>query len=386
MNNNKFEILLHDYFDNLLSPEQVKEFEEYLLDNIDMAIELGKLKTLRRRLNNLPSTFSPDPIVIEHIYNSLLEGKKEEQLTEVSDEVEEKVVEKSKGKKKKEKKEKRLKAKTKYRLKILFVVLFFILVIGVITRGYLYYSKKNKTTPWQVEMINVSDGNSIEKTVEVNSAVLTSENERALISIANIGKIELKGKSKILILEGTRSENKIIFSYGYLAFTPMPQNKAFLVKVKNLLLKSEQSKFKIVSTDKSYNINIETSFITILNNEHKFKIPLEHEFTLLNNNTISIPLNKKTSIRFSKLVKNYMLSGNEKTLESLIAAAGKTDVFSLHYLLYNVPPVYREKILVKLHKLFPALTESNKEKILFLDERELNFLWDELFSLSQFTR
>jgi len=169
------EILLHDYFDNLLSEEEQNRFEDLLLDNIDLAIELGKLKNLQRNLNNLPSTFTPSEKTLNNILNSLLNnnlGEKE-------------VAEKKKDKKffRIEKKEvkprQKLKPKTKFRIKQFFSVLISIAFISALVFGYFLYVDMNNTTPWFVKVLNKSDlstkveNNNIE--LNINSLFETKE-------------------------------------------------------------------------------------------------------------------------------------------------------------------------------------------------------------------
>jgi len=104
---NKDEIALHDYFDDLLSPGERVEFEEILVEYIDLAIDLRKLETLRRILRNMPSTFKPNEIVMENISRTILES---EEMYIPSDSESEPKDKKSK-KEKKEKKEKKKKKK-----------------------------------------------------------------------------------------------------------------------------------------------------------------------------------------------------------------------------------------------------------------------------------
>jgi len=132
----KEEILLHNYFDNLLSKEEQTEFEDCLLDNIDLAIELGKLKNLQRNLNNLCSNFNPPDTVIENIINSLLKNKVDSKNINPN---------KSDGKKvtKTKKTKRKLTQKTKYRLKQFVLILFILFFIVVLIFGYLFIVKNN---------------------------------------------------------------------------------------------------------------------------------------------------------------------------------------------------------------------------------------------------
>ncbi len=99
---NKDEIALHDYFDDLLSPGEKVEFEEILVEYIDLAIDLRKLKTLKRILQNLPMAFEPSEILMENISKTILEA--EEMYIHPEPESEPKPKKEKKEKKKKKKK------------------------------------------------------------------------------------------------------------------------------------------------------------------------------------------------------------------------------------------------------------------------------------------
>ena len=72
MHDDDLHIKLHDYFDGLLSPEEEGDFQTLLMDNRSLAIELGKLKDLKRRLKNMPLSFEPPGRIIDNITEKLL--------------------------------------------------------------------------------------------------------------------------------------------------------------------------------------------------------------------------------------------------------------------------------------------------------------------------
>ena len=72
MHDEELKILLHDYFDDLLTEEEESDFQSQLMENRTLAIDLGKLKDLKRRLNNLPLNFEPPPKIISNITEKLL--------------------------------------------------------------------------------------------------------------------------------------------------------------------------------------------------------------------------------------------------------------------------------------------------------------------------
>jgi hypothetical protein len=373
------EILLHDYFDNLLSEAKQKEFEDTLLDNIDLAIDLGKLKNLQRNLRNLPSNFTPSEKVIENIIDSLLEEKKEKQPVEVKKKIEKKV------KKKKIKKERTgLKAKTKYRLKKLFSFSVFLLFIAAIGSGYYYYEKENSTLPWRVtslaENISLKLQKFISTGINENSKFSVLDNEHVVISIGNKGIIELSGDSDFSILEGTLSENSINFGSGKLTFTPQTANILFLLKHKGITVRSENAQFQIEAYEgKQTSITVLSNYIEIIIGDFTNKVPYNHNIKVLENNNISLPIISNIPRKLAKLISKFEMEQSYKTLTNIVELSKQENAFTLLALIQKVSPSNRELIINKLQKFIPLPNPVSKVDILMLDNNALNSWWDEFY-------
>ncbi len=391
MNSEKEEILLHDYFDNLLSPDEQKEFEEYLLDNIDLAIELGKLKNLQRNINNLSSNFSPPDSVIENIINSLLEN--DEKNSEIIDldidasqieseeELESKLEEAKNEKKKKGKKirvKKPISAKTKFRLKKILHLFLFLILITAIGYGYILYKAENKTTPWQVKISSNNEGTQTSQ-IGLNSIFTTKDNEKVEIQISNIAKIELSEKSKIKILEGTKSYTSIKLYNGNCTFIPEYNNQLFELKLKNIIISSKNSKFSIKEFNNSVKVKVETNYISLNLENADYRVPKNYEFTILGQSKISIPVSNNSSKQFRRLIESYNITENEIVLKKIIKSSTITNAFTLYYILSYVTPEYRELIINKLQKLVPLPPSTKEEDILMLLQKPLNAWWDEIY-------
>jgi len=372
----KEEILLHNYFDNLLSKEEQTEFEDCLLDNIDLAIELGKLKNLQRNLNNLCSNFNPPDTVIENIINSLLKNKVDSKNINPN---------KSDGKKvtKTKKTKRKLTQKTKYRLKQFVLILFILFFIVVLIFGYLFIVKNNKTTPWIVNNINFDTTQTsikiLEKKLEENSILETEENDNFLILIDNSGIIELSGKSKIKVLTGTKSLNSIFYYFGKLNFKPNLNNQLFELNYAKIKIQTINSNFLISNYTKNSLVEVLTNYIKIKYNDVEFQIPSNHSFYFIESNSISIPTNNNSSEAFVNLISSYSLTNNEILLSEIIKIATEKESFTLFYLLSQVPPIYREQIIKKLVKFVPLPSTVTKESILLLEQSSLNIWWDQIY-------
>lgn len=379
--NNKDEIILHDYFDNLLSSAEQKDFEETLLDNIDLAIDLGKLKNMQRNLRNLPSNFEPSEIIIENIIDSLLEEKEKLASSNIKSES---AFKKETKKKKIKKERKSLKAKTKFRLKRLlavFVLIFFIAVIGA---GYYYFQKENSTFPWKVSLLSENAPQKLQSLVSSglssDTHLVISENDSVQITIADKGIIKLSGESKIVITHGTQALNSIFLEKGELKFTPQIGNVLFQLEHNNITIQSENSQFEIMASNKrTSTLHILTNFVKINLKDVISKIPNNHTFQILDKNSISLPLITNASKKLTKLVRQFDIEQNDKTLLAILKLSTRDNAYTLYFMMHKVTPTNRELILEKLQQYFPLPNSITKVDILMLDNTALNIWWEEIY-------
>jgi len=377
MNDNN-EVKLHDYFDNLLSPDEQKDFEDILLENIDLAIDLGKLKNLQRNLHNLPSSFEPSEIVIENIIDSLLEEKNKLGYSDAKSEI----VKKKKKKIKKERKG--LKAKTKFRLKQLLTFSIFLFFIVSIWAGYYFFQKGNSTFPWKVSVLSENVSPKLQSFVSSglssDTHLVTSKNDFIRITIPNIGIIELSGESDIVITDGKHSLNSIILERGKMIFTPQIGNILFQLVHNGVTLRSKNSQFEITASNKTISVlNILTSFIEIEIEDIISKIPYNHTFQIFDENNISIPLITNATKKFTELVHQFDIEQSDKTLLAILKLSTQYNAFTLHFMIQKVTPSNRELILEKLQKYFPLPNSISKIDILMLDNTALNTWWEEIY-------
>ncbi len=390
--NNEDQIALQDYFDDLLSEDERNDFEDILLDNIDLAIDLGKLKDLRRNLHNLPSNFDPSETIIENIFDSLLEESEEvasiEDESEGEGENQNKSKDKSKSvpKKKREikKKQKVLKAKTKFRLKRLLIFSTFVFFIVIIGAGYYLFQQQNSTFPWKVSVLSENVSSELQSLVSsgLNSDVhlKTSGNDIIKITIPDNGVIELSGESGIVITYGTQSLNSILLEKGNLIFTPQIGNILFQLVHNEITIESKSSQFEIMASNKkSSTLKIITNFVEIKLEDIISKIPYNHTFKILDKNNINIPLITNSSKKLANLVHQFDIEQNDKTLQSILKLSTRNNAFTLHFMLQKVTPSNREIIIEKLQQNFPLPNSITKADILMLDNSALNTWWEDIY-------
>lgn len=381
MYSEKDEILLHDYFDNLLTKEEQSAFEDYIVDNIDLAIDLGRLKNLRRNLKNMPSNFEPPDTVIENIISSLL-GNKERIDTFYDDsELLESGINKVEViKKKKAKLKRKLRPKTKYRLKKMFTFFLVLVFISLAVYTYYIYEKNDITTPWITELV-VSEKGVSPKTLrlELNSILKTNENEKYILTIADNGILELNGNTQIKVMNATQSLNTINYSFGNLTFKPTRNNEIFEVNYNGLSIKSRNAEFSIHQENNTILINVISNSLLVNIGYNSYRIPNNYQFKIVGKNEISIPINNNSPDYFQRLVESYSISNSDSDLERIIELSGRDEAFTLLFLLSKVTPFYREQIITKLSEISPIKLSETREKLLLLDQSALDDWWELIY-------
>ena len=380
MHSEKDEILLHDYFDNLLSKEQEEQFEEYIVDHIELAIDLGRLKNLRRNLKNMSSNFTPPDSVIENIVSSLLKNK--ENVDTFASEQDSMFNESTKKDdvKKIKKPRKKLRPKTKYRIKVFSKYLALFLFLCAIGYGYFHYKEINKTTPWFVKVFNDVDSSQAQELYAgINTVIKTENSQLAFVSIAQKATLELSDNAKIKVIKGTQSLNSIKYISGDVLFQPVYGNEIFEIKFGHINLYSSNAEFFINYNSPLIFINVISNYVKIKSNVFEYKIPLNYQFELINESNISVPVNKNSSKYYHQLIESYIDAPSSYILEKIIETSGLNEAITLHFLISQADPEYRELIIDKLNTISPMPISCNKEKTLILDKQALDDWWETIY-------
>ena len=373
MHDEELKILLHDYFDDLLTEEEESDFQSQLMENRTLAIDLGKLKDLKRRLNNLPLNFEPPPKIISNITEKLLTLENVKEKTEA---------------KKKSSKEKTVRVKKK-RKKInrkLLLNLFIIVIILALGGGggYYYYNINMSTSPWRVGLISgdFKIGNSTSlKQISEHQTFELAEDSESEIYVQDQGVILVKGKSKLEVLGAGKNINSISFIHGILEYIPKPMNSKFQIVKSDLIITSENSKFKIFSDDLGdFHLEILSNYLQIEFKKELFRFAHDYVVKIEADNVIRTPYSNKTTPDFIKLLSDYDYNHDSNTLIKIINLAAKNDALTLHFLLSQVAPAKRELIIDKLHSIIPLPYGVSKSDILILNQQMMNKWWDEIYS------
>lgn len=374
MHDEELKILLHDYFDDLLSEEEESDFQSQLMENRTLAIELGKLKDLKRRLKNLPLNFEPPPKIISNITDKLL----------TLENVKEKKEAKKKSAKEKSVKAKKKNKKLNRKLLLNLLIIVIILALGG-GGGYYYFDTNMNTFPWRLGLVSgeFKIGNSIKtpkQILELQTFELSEDGE-SVIYVQDQGTILVKGKSKLEIRSAGKSINSINFFYGNLEYTPKPMNNKFQIVRNDLVITSENSKFRIFSDELGdFQLEISSNYLQIEFKKELYRFAHDYVVKIEADNFIRTPYSNKTTPDFIKLLRDYNYNHDSKLLLKIINSATKNDALTLHFLLSHVAPAKRELIINKLQSIIPLPYGVDKSNILILNQQMMNKWWDEIYS------
>lgn len=373
MHDDDLHIKLHDYFDGLLSPEEEGDFQTLLMDNRSLAIELGKLKDLKRRLKNMPLSFEPPVRIIDNITEKLLtlEGKEPPKVR----------------RKEPENLKPRLKPAKKKSGSKLFVSIFLILIIVILggVGGYYFYNINKSTTPWRIVTLSgdVKIGSSGQSGNQIfeNQIFQLSDDGESDIYLGDEGVLKFIGKSEFEILSASNVSNTIKFSYGFLEYIPKPNSIDLEVIINDFKVKSNNAKFKI-STDElgDYTAEVLNNFVVIEFNEKQYRFAHDYRVKIVADQVIRTPYFIKTKPAFIKLLQDFDYNKEPKLLKRIISQAEKGDALSLHFLLSQVKPADRELIITKLEQLVSLPYGVAESEILILNQEMLNKWWDKIYS------
>ena len=373
MHDEELNILLHDYFDDLLTEEEESDFQSLLMENRTLAIELGKLKDLKRRLKNLPLNFEPPPKIISNITDKLL----------TLENVKVKLESKKKSSKEKTIKVKKKRKKINKKLLLNLFIIVIILALGG-GGGYYYYNMNMKTSPWRVGLISgeFKIGNSISlKQLSEQQVFELSEDGESEIYVQDQGVILVKGKSKLEVLSAGKNINSISFINGNIEYIPKPMNGKFQIVKSDLIITSENSKFRIFSDELGdFHLEVLSNYLQIKFKKELIRFAHDYVVKIESDNIIRTPYSNKTTSGFMKLLSDYDYNHDSKTLIKIINSAAKNDALTLHFLLSHVAPAKRELIIDKLQSIIPLPFGVDKSDILILNQQMMNKWWDEIYS------
>lgn len=372
MHDDDIHIKLHDYFDGLLSPEEEGDFQTLLMDNRSLAIELGKLKDLKRRLKNMPLSFEPPGRIIDNITEKLLtlEGNNSQKLRKKEPQ---NIKPKLKPKKKKS------------GSKVLVSILILIIVVLGGAGGYYFYNLNKSTTPWRIVTLSGEvkigsfgqSGNQISE----NQIFQLSDEGESDIYLGDKGVLKFIGKSEFEILSASNVINTIRFNYGFLEYIPKPNSIELETVLNDFKVKSNNAKFRI-STDElgDYTAEVLNNFVVIEFREKQYRFAHDHRVKIVADQIIRTPYFINTSSNFIKLLQDFDYNKEPKLLKNIISRAEKVDALSLHFLLSQVKPADRELIITKLEQLVPLPYGVAKNEILILNQVMVDKWWDKIYS------
>ena len=198
-----------------------------------------------------------------------------------------------------------------------------------------------------------------------NDNLATGDSTGVIVSIPEVGKIEVKPKSAIALVKAKNSNNIVRLNKGSVRVTTS----------------ADFPNFSIMAIDDNKNIKVEVLFGVAAIEHNGQKLPLAEGYCcfIMNGKKPGIPYNINTSEKMKQDLYNYdNPDGGSSLLNDILDESKDIDALSLWTLLQKVNPGDRVAVMEKIRSFFPMPDGVTARGILVLDKDQLNAWWDEI--------
>ncbi len=204
----------------------------------------------------------------------------------------------------------------------------------------------------------------------------TEDDSKSRIKLGVIGEIEVEPSTKIKLLKLNNSGNYFYLQSGEVKASIWgPPGRLFIDSPSGEVMDfSSTFNFRVNSSNSSL-ITVKSGWTAIHFNDKYVIIPAGNECNI--NNEIGIPFNINSTKEFKEKLNDFE-NGKTVAITELISKANKADLISLWYLLIPSSQNERKEIFNKIKQLDPKVKKIDAEKILSLNETEMNLLWETL--------
>jgi len=382
MNCDEIRNSIHDYFDNELSPEQIKDFESSVTKCPTEFNYYDKLNKLLTKMRTLPLSFEPEPQILSRITEKLMATKVQ---TDSTSKVEKKQAAKTISPRRKESDDKLVMErdirKAVKRKKIIITTIILLLI--ALTAIYFYNNFIFAEKPWVITLvrgdIKINNIKPNENIISEGDLIWVNLNSQARLNAPRLASLTLNEISSIKVLS-MKKQNRIEIINPNLRFISLSNNSRFEFKFRDFNISEYQSGFNFyVNGNDTATIEVFQGRLEINQNKNKVTLVKNYSVTM-NENSLSIPVPKNSDSYFKQLAN--ILSKEPNNADALLAImikAGKLDVFTLFEIFKKANPTNREMITNKINNFYPFPTNLSKTEVLLLYPEALEKYWTSLY-------
>lgn len=379
--------LVHDYFDNLLSPEEKSRIESYLEEYEDTAKEYELLKKLLTKAELLPIGIkTPDTLlgkISDELHSKSLEKieedkqKKLRQLTENTEAVGEKRKKISKSLDSKRasgftSSNDTDAAKTKF-TKPLIILVVLLMAVG----AYFLYDFLNTNLPWQLKLEygNYQIETAGQKSsIDIEETLTTFDSTKVTMIIPNAGRVDVGSFSSLKVIKGKDSDNIFLLVLGKIYGNCKIDNPKLRIKTNLADLEVIAGRF-ILELNNSGDLNLVTNNgkLKVTTPSREILLVKDHRLKILANGNTGIPIHLKTNAQLAEIIEQFSF-GDSKVIDHglILQLATPIDGLTLLHLIMKAKTIEeRVPIFEKLSEFYPLIPGLTKEGILNLDKTML---------------
>ncbi len=380
--------LVHDYFDNLLSPEEKSRIESYLEEYEDTAKEYELLKKLLTKAELLPVGIKTPDTLLGKISDELLskslekieedKQKKLRQLTENTEavgeerkKISESLVSKRKSGFTSSNETDAAKVKSTKPLIILVVLL---MAVG----AYFLYDFLNTNLPWQLKLEygNYQIGTAGQKSsIDIEETLTTFDSTKVAMIIPNAGRVDVGSFSSLKIIKGKDSDNIFSLVLGKIYGNCRIDNPKLKIKTNLADIEVIAGRFTLeLNNSGDLNLATDNGMLKVTTPAREILLVKDHRLRISANGNIGMPIHLRTNAQLAEIIEQFSF-GDSKVIDHglILQLATPIDGLTLLHLIMKAKTIEeRIPIFEKLSEFYPLIPGITNEGILNLDKNMLD--------------
>ncbi|MBX7174753.1 MAG: FecR domain-containing protein [Pyrinomonadaceae bacterium] len=237
------------------------------------------------------------------------------------------------------------------------------------------------TNGWEVETIA---GTPLKNVLAVGETLETGTDSRALITVADIGNVEVSPNSRVKLVTSEQTERRLSLEKGALQATILAPPRLFIVDTPSAVAVDLGCSYRLeVDEDGNSKLRVTSGFVSLERDGHESIVPAGGMAITKKGKGIGTPYYEDASAQFQKALYSFDFSnGTSKSLKIILNEAREKDALTLWHLLWRTNGKDREQVFETLNGLVKLPECCTKEGILKLDkkmmetwQREIGIAW-----------
>lgn len=274
----------------------------------------------------------------------------------------------------------------------LIIIVISLIVIAAAVYGYIEYSKVN--TPWTITAVKGDasvNGTSITD-INEGDVVSVAEASTAEVTIPGQGVIRLFSNTSLTLRNGHREDNRFDINGSHFELSTMIDTSNFVefaddppfrINVGKISISTEIAALKYF--DDSKTLILDFGWLEVKTGNEIIPLATGHSVDLSPNNLLFIPMNSASDSSQKNRISIMNREGlKDDIFATFIVNATESEALAMVYLVKRSSGTLREKLVMKMEELFPAIEPDVRNGLLKLDQDAFIYLtgflkWNLLF-------